>query len=160
MSAEAENIEHNVHSQDDEHEHQDHAHYHAKMKPFALVFGGALILASFLAEAFYDEPALAILSARLGSVLLSIPIVIDAAKHIAKGKIHMDSLVGIALIAAIVMQKYQEAGIIAFFMLIAIALEERTAHGAQKSIKGIISLTPNIARLLKGNDEIDVKLSE
>ncbi len=114
------------------------------------VIGGILILNSFLAKfIFYDEASIASgVSAIAGAIILSTPIAIAAINDIARGKYYMNELVALALMAAFVMGKFQEAGVIAFFMLIAITIEERTAIGARASIEALIKLTPAIARLV------------
>ncbi len=128
-------------------ERPGHDHHHATINMKFAVVGVIFVINSFIAKTVYGE-FLSMMSAAIGSVILAVPIVKAAAIHLYKGRIHMDVLVALGLIAAIVTKQYQEAGIIAFFMIIAIAIEERTAHGAQKSIEGIVRLTPNTARLL------------
>ncbi len=139
------------HDHDHGHDHSDrhHEHSHAKVNLYVAMLGGILIINSGLARlVFESRPFLSELSAVLGAIILAVPIIKAAIRDLIRLQIHIDVLVGIALLAAIVMQEYQEAGIIAFFMLIAITLEEKTAIGAQASIEELVKLTPTIAHRL------------
>ncbi|NJL32006.1 MAG: cation-translocating P-type ATPase [Phycisphaerales bacterium] len=60
---------------------------------------------------------------------------------------HMHELVAIAFLASFVSGKYFEAASVAFFMLVAMFIEDRTAVGARKSIESLIRLSPTHANL-------------
>ena len=74
----------------------------------------------------------------------------------------MNELVALAILAALASADFQTAGIIAFFLLLTIIIETRTASGAQRSIEELIKLTPNTARRLEGdgNAEVEVQVTE
>ena len=77
-----------------------------------------------------------------------------AMKCLAQGHTHMEELVALAILAAIALGEYQEAGIIAFFMVISNLIETRTALGARASIESLLRLTPDKAhRLLPDGSE-------
>jgi Cd2+/Zn2+-exporting ATPase len=166
MSEQAEELHHHDHSDGHDHDHGGHHHHdhgHAVVNLWVAFLGGILIVNSVLAEWFVYEssPIAAELSAMLGALVLAVPILITAAKDIAKGNIFMNELVALALMAAFVLGQYQEAGIIAFFMIIAIMLEEKTAIGAKTSIEELIKLTPRKAnRVAEGDKEIEVNVAE
>lgn len=130
------------------HERGHHGHEHAKFNLALAMLGGILIVNSFLAQwIFYrDQPYAATTSAVIGAIILALPILRAAIMDVIRGKVYMNELVALALMAAFVLEKYQEAGIIAFFMLIAITIEEKTAIGAKTSIEALIRLTPSLAR--------------
>ena len=148
------------HDHNCDHEHHHHDHGHAHVNYTVLLFGSVLLINSFLADLIYSDKFISEVSAFTGAVVLSFPVIIAAFKNLYKGRIHMEVLVGLALFAAIARGQYQEAAVIAFFMIVAIAIEEKTAHGAQKSIRDIIKLTPSVARLLRNNDEVEVSVKE
>ena len=114
----------------------------------ATLMGGLLVFNSFVAQWLFTDPEYSSAFALLGAVLLGTPLVIHAVKHLLQGHMHMDELVAIAVLAAIVTQEYQEAGVIAFFMIISTLIETRTALGARASIQSLIRLTPTRAHLL------------
>ena len=118
---------------------------------FALI-GGILTVNSFILEkALPEQQFAASISALLGAFILALPIIITAVKDLVHGKVYMNELVALAILAALVKADFQTAGIIAFFLLVTIILETRTASGAQRSIEELIKLTPNSANLLDEN---------
>ena len=122
---------------------------------FALV-GGMLTANSFILQKFLPNQAFAAdMSALAGAFILAMPIIITAVKDLVRGKVYMNELVALAILAAMVSADFQTAGIIAFFLLVTIIIETRTASGAQRSIEELIKLTPNVAHKLdeNGNEE-------
>jgi len=139
----------------------------------ATLMGGMLVLSSFLIDLpFFAQLLFQIvpggiagershspysdLIALVGAVLLGAPLVWHALKCLSHGHMHMDELVALAIVAAIALGEYQEAGIIAFFMILSNLIETRTALGARASIESLLRLTPDKAhRLLpNGNEEL------
>jgi Cd2+/Zn2+-exporting ATPase len=123
------------------------------------IFGGILVLNSYLAKTFFAgliDPFAVELSAIIGALILGVPILYSAAKDLLAGKIYMNELVALALIAAFAMREYRMAGAVAFFMLLTITIERKTAIGAEASIEALIRLTPRRARKLIGEREEDV----
>ncbi len=127
---------------------------------FALV-GGILTANSFILQKFLPEQEFAAsMSALLGAFILALPIIITAFKDLVRGKVYMNELVALAILAALVKADFQTAGIIAFFLLVTIILETRTASGAQRSIEALIKLTPNTAHLVSADgSESDVQVT-
>jgi Cd2+/Zn2+-exporting ATPase len=132
----------------------------------ATLMGGMLVISSFLAEYFFqgntrdasggyrnpyaDGIALA------GALLLGAPLLWHALVHLVRGEMHMDELVAVAIFAAIALEQYQEAGIIAFFMIISNLIETRTALGARAAIESLMRLTPDQAHRVSpdGTEEL------
>jgi Zn2+/Cd2+-exporting ATPase len=119
----------------------------------ATFMGGVLVLNSFVAKFIFDNPFQSEVFAFLGAVLLGIPLIWHALYHLYLGHSHMDELVALAIVAAIAIGKYQEAGVIAFFLIIANLIETRTALGARASIELLIRLTPTQAHRINGETE-------
>ena len=59
----------------DEDKETRHVHSHTRVNLAFAIFGGILILNSFLAKLFYEDPFLGDLSAVAGAVLLAVPII-------------------------------------------------------------------------------------
>ena len=133
-------------------------HDRAMGKIFFVLFGGILTLNSFILNwTMPDLEFAAELSALLGAFILALPIIITAVKDLINGKVYMNELVALAILAALASADFQTAGIIAFFLLVTIIIETRTASGAQRSIEELIKLTPNTARRLEGDAEVEVQ---
>ena len=127
---------------------------------FAIV-GGLLTLNSFVLNYLLPEQQFASqMNALFGAFVLAFPIITTAVKDLIRGKVYMNELVALAILAALAAGDFQTAGIIAFFLLITIIIETRTASGAQKSIEELVKLTPNTARKLLDGREIEVAATE
>jgi Cd2+/Zn2+-exporting ATPase len=82
-----------------------------------------------------------------------------AIQDLRRGLLRTNELVAIAVLASFAAGRYQEAGIVAFFMLLGEIIETRTADGARRSIESLIKLTPGRARRVTalGEEEVPVK---
>ncbi|HSW46110.1 MAG TPA: cation-translocating P-type ATPase [Phycisphaerae bacterium] len=124
----------------------------------ATLMGGLLVFISFISRWIYDQQEIPDAFAFLAAILLGTPLVIHALKHLLEGRLHMDELVALAVVAAMATQQYLEAGVIAFFMIIATLVETRTALGARAAITSLIKLTPTRAmRLTADGHEEEVE---
>jgi len=120
--------------------------------------GAALVINSFLANAFFAEPQISGISAMIGAIILSVPIVWNALVDLVHGERKMRELVALALVSCFALQDYQTAGIVAFFMLIAELIERRAAIGAHAALEKLIVLSPKKASLLrKDGSEVEVE---
>lgn len=137
------------------------------------LMGGMLVVSSFIvdipivartlfqfdvttmAEAGQQSPYGQVI-ALIGAVLLGAPLVWHALRCLVHGHNHMDELVALAVVAAIALGEYREAGIIAFFMILSNLIETRTALGARASIESLLRLTPDKAHrvLPDGSEEV------
>ena len=127
---------------------------------FAVV-GGFLIINHYLLSWLLPELQFAAsLSAFLGAVILALPIVLTAVKDLCEGRVYMNELVALAILAAFTSADFSAAGLIAFFLLVTIIIETHTASGAQRSIEELIRLTPHTARKLVDGKDVEVDVSE
>lgn len=121
--------------------------------------GGIFILNSYILNWVFPGQVFASeLSAIIGAVMMAMPIIITALKDLYHGKIYMNELVALAILAAFTGGDFRTAGIIAFFLLLTIIIETRTASGAQRSIEGLIKLTPHTARKIVEGQENTVEV--
>lgn len=123
------------------------------------ILGGILVLNSYVAEKFFSggiDAFAILLSALIGSLLLALPIFWSAVKDLVQGKIYMNELVALALLAAFANGEYRTAGAVAFFMLVTIMLERKTAIGAEAAIEAVVRLTPRQARRIVDGVEEEV----
>ncbi len=121
--------------------------------------GGVLVLNSYVAQWLLGDavtPFASDLSAIVGTLILAFPIFTSAVKDLLRGRVYMNELVTLAIVAAFANQEYRTAGAVGFFMLVTIMIEKRTAIGAEASIESLIRLTPTRARQLADGAEHDV----
>ncbi len=129
----------------------------ANAKLVATMLGGVLLLASFAASWIFPESEqltrnlYSDVLAFAGALLLAIPLWWHAIQCLLSGHMHMDELVALAILAAMAIQEFQTAGVVAFFLLISNLIETRTALGARAAIEGLIRMTPTRARRLRGD---------
>ena len=144
-------------------DHGDHdGHSHAHVSGIVVLLGGALLLSSYVADLIFGEGSFhGQLTALISALLLGVPIVLSAVQDVIKGRFFMNELVALALLAAFIGEDFRTAAAVAFFMLIAIAIEHRTAAGARHSIEQIIRLTPRRANKVNADgSETDVDALE
>jgi len=129
----------------------------ASMFIIGILVGGVLVINSYIAAWVFDDSFYSDALALIGAALLAIPILVHAIRHLARGHMHMDELVALAVIAALAASDYKAAGAVAFFLLLANLIETRTALGARASIESLVQLTPTKAhRLAPGGAEEEV----
>jgi heavy metal translocating P-type ATPase len=123
--------------------------------------GGVLLTVSALAYAFDAHPQVAQIPAFIGAIVLVIPLAIGAWRELVRGKPSSDCLASLAVIAAIASSQYLAAGFLALFLWMANLILSRTAWGAQRAIRDLIDLTPDIARLVdEAGTEREVPLTQ
>ena len=91
--------------------------------------------------------------AMFAALLLGVPLVWQAVRDLWLGRMHMNELAALAVVAAFANGQYLESGAIAFFMIITSLIEHRTALGARKSIEALVRITPTRAHLLLSDNE-------
>ncbi len=136
----------------------------------ATLLGGVLLVASYVAVFLFTSPAHGDALAMLSAILLGAPLVWVALKDLLHGHMHFNELVALAVIAAFVTGRpedadhvfsgYHEAATVAFFMIISVLIESRTALGAQASIESLIKITPTRAHKVSETGEAEVEASQ
>lgn len=129
---------------------------------FIALVGGVLLAVSWLSEALFGiERSVAQLPAVAGALILVTPLAVGALEELRRGKPSSDSLASLAVFAALANQLYLAAGFLAFFLWLSELILSRTAWGAQRAIRDLIELTPDVARIVgKDGTEREAKLSE
>ncbi|HEX4342908.1 MAG TPA: cation-translocating P-type ATPase [Verrucomicrobiae bacterium] len=143
------------------HEHDDgcgcgHDHSHSTVSIPWMVLGVVLVVNAYIVDWLLNETTtVASFSGFFGAIILGTPIIITAIKDLREGRLSINELVAIAVLAAFASGVYKTAGVVAFFMLIGELIETRTAEGARTSIESLIKLTPTKARRMgkNGNEE-------
>ena len=69
----------------------------------------------------------------------------------------MNELIALAVLASMAAGEFQEAASIAFFMILSVLIESRTALGAQASIESLIRITPTRAHRVNPADDTDAE---
>src|SRR5665213_3596260 len=127
-----------------DHDHDDscatcgHDHGHAVLPLAQTLIGLLFVLNSFVVTWLFSDPAnpIAAGSAMIGAIILGYPIVWTAIDDLRRGLLTTNELVALAVLASFGSANfqtggYQQAGVIAFFMLMGQIIETRTAEGAR-----------------------------
>src|SRR6187401_2985949 len=138
----------------------EHDHSHTPIRLKQTLAGLLFVINSFVVGWLQLGPAISDVSAAIGALLLGWPIVITAFQDLRRGRLSTNELVAVAVLASFASGHYQEAGVVAFFMLMGEIIETRTAEGARASIESLIKLTPTKARRLQGRDEEEVAVKD
>ncbi len=138
-----------------DHEHGPgcgHDHSHSNVGIGWMLFGLVFVINAFVVDWVFDAAhVVAGASAMIGAIILGYPIIGTAIKDLKLGKLSINELVAIAVLAAFASGDYKTAGVVAFFMLLGELIETRTAEGARDSIESLIKLTPTKARRIKAD---------
>ncbi|MCH8823873.1 MAG: cation-translocating P-type ATPase [Planctomycetes bacterium] len=127
---------------------------------FIALAGGVLLIVSLIARWLGQHEQIAQIPAALGAAILAVPLFMGAWKEVINGKPSSDTLACLAVFGAIAIEYYLAAGFLALILWTANLTFSRTAWGAQRAIRGLVELTPDIARLLVEGNEQEVPLSK
>src|SRR5215469_8048682 len=154
------------------HEHHDHEHdascgcghdhEHSDIRLWQILLGVVFVANAFIVDwLFQSGEKVASISAFFGAVILGYPIVVTAIKDLKVGRLSINELVAIAVLAAFASGDYKTAGVVAFFMLMGEVIETNTAVRARDSIESLIRLTPTKARrITKDGKEEEIAASQ
>ena len=142
------------------HDHGGLDHSHTNVRLWQTLLGAVFIANSFVVDWFFAKGAtVGELSALVGACILGWPILVVAFKDLRLGRLSINELVALGVLASAVTGDFKTAGIVAFFMLLGELIETRTAAGARASIQSLVKLTPTKARRLVGGKEEEVPAS-
>ena len=128
---------------------------------FLALLGGTLLLVGGAAKLIDMPDAVSNIPAAIGAILLLLPLLFGAARELAKGALSGDALAALAVLAAIAVNQLLTAGFLALFLWLSKLILSRTAWGAQRAIRELVELTPDVARRLDASgEEREVHLSE
>jgi heavy metal translocating P-type ATPase len=101
-----------------------------------------------------------LLPAFIGTLIISWDLFIAAARELKLGRPTSSTLASLAILSAMAIGEYVTAGLLAWILLVADQVLRRTASGARRAIEDLISLTPDIARLVENGAEREVALED
>jgi len=127
---------------------------------FLALVGGMLLLSAWIATLVGIDGQVANIPAALGAIILFIPLAWGAIREFIAGRPSSDTLASLAVFAALMSNLFLAAGFLAFFLWLAELVLSRTAWGAQRAIRDLVELTPDVARLVDGENEREVSLAE
>ncbi len=130
------------------------------LKIIATLLGGTVLVCALAARFIFESQVHSALLGAVAALLLGTPLVYSAARDLLAGHTRFEELIALAVLAAFAKGDYLEAGTVAFFTLIAVLIESRTALGAQASIESLIRITPTRAQRLQDGQEQEVDAAD
>jgi len=123
---------------------------------FVALVGGMLLLVSWIIRLAGWHEQVAQIPAAIGAVILAVPLLAGAWKELTAGQPSSASLASLAVTAAVATGNFLAAGFLALFLWAANLILSRTAWGAQRAIRDLIDLTPDVARIVEEGQEREV----
>ena len=127
---------------------------------FIALAGGVLLLVSAISSWLGVHEQVHKLPAEIAAIILVIPLLRGAWDELRRGTPSSDSLASLAVLAAFVTQEYLAAGFLALFLWMANLILSRTAWGAQRAIRDLVGLTPDVARVVADGQETERPLAD
>jgi Zn2+/Cd2+-exporting ATPase len=128
---------------------------------FLALVGGVLLLTAWVARLLGNDELVANIPAAIGAFMLVLPLARGAWDELRQGRASSDSLATLAVFAAMANNMFLAAGFLAFFLWLAELVLSRTAWGAQRAIRELVELTPDIARIVNDDgSETEVSLRQ
>lgn len=125
------------------------------------VFISGLLIAISLVlskmELFPDISAVLMIAA---AIVAGYPIALNAIRALRYKILGIDALVTIAVIGALFIKEYWEAAAVTFLFMLGNYLEAKTLEKSRSAIKALLDLAPDIARVIRDGEEIQVSLEE
>ena len=130
----------------------------SRKKQVVIVSGGLLLIGALLRE--LDLLLIANLALLLASGFAGIPIVIKAYQSLRLHIISIELLVTIAVTGAIIIGEYVESAAVTFLFLFGAYLESRTLEKTRSSLKSLMDLAPQQARILSNKQKVLVPVED
>ena len=126
-----------------------------KRKNSITLISGFLIFIAYVSPFIFKNTLVFTWSLIIASIIGVIPIAIQAVQSLKVKVISIDVLVSIAVIAAFLIQEYQESAIVTFLFLFGSYLEAKTLNYTRKAIKGLLDLAPLTALRIKEDKSLE-----
>ena len=83
-----------------------------------------------------------------------------ASRALPRGNFNMSVLMSVAVLGAMAIGQYEEGASVAFLFAISEILESWTMEKARRSIRELLDIAPKVARIRRGNSELDVPVED
>lgn len=94
------------------------------------------------------------------AIVAGLPIMKNALVALRYKILGIDALVSLAVIGAMFLQEYWEAAAVTFLFMLGDYLESKTLEKTRSSIKSLLDLAPDIARVIRNGVEVEISPDE
>lgn len=121
---------------------------------------GVLVSISFILHKTIGYAPITIITMVVSTIIAGTPIFRNALQAAKYKIIGIDALVTIAVTGALFIGEYWEAAAVTFLFMFGDYLESRTLEKTRSSIKALLDLAPDRARVRRGSEEIEISSEE
>lgn len=121
-----------------------------------VVLSGMLIIVSFVLKRAAVSPVIADVFMLGAAMVAGIPIMRKAIAGIKYRILGIDALVSLAVIGAVYLREYWEAAAVTFLFTLGDYLESRTLEKTRASIKALLNMMPDMARVIRDGQEMEI----
>ncbi len=123
-------------------------------KKGSIILGTPLVLLSFILYKTVGYQLVTIIVMLATALLAGGPIIYRAVVALRYRVIGIDLLVSIAVVGALVIGEFWEAAAVTYLFMLGDYLESRTLEKSRSSIKSLMALAPETARVREGGEEV------
>ena len=121
-----------------------------------LIIAGILVTLSLILRITIGHQLITNIAMIATAIVAGTPILLNAIAAARYRIIGIDALVSIAVIGAMIIGEYWEAAAVTFLFMFGDYLESRTIEKTRSSIKALLDLAPDIARVLRDGVELKI----
>ena len=125
-----------------------------------VLISGILVVISFVLKNTIGQQTITSIFMILAAIIAGTPILKNAISAARYWVIGIDALVSIAVIGAMFIGEYWEAAAVTFLFMLGEYLESRTIEKTRSSIKSLLDLAPDEARVLRDGVEVIISPDE
>jgi Cd2+/Zn2+-exporting ATPase len=121
-----------------------------------VLISGILIVTSLALGKLASSPDISNILMIAAAIIAGYPIAINAIRALRYKILGIDALVTLAVIGALIIKEYWEAAAVTFLFMLGNYLESKTLEKTRTAIKALLSLAPDIARVIRNGEEIEL----
>lgn len=125
-----------------------------------VALSGILIIISFMLKNTNGAINIANVFMILAAFVSGLPIAKNAFSALRYKIVGIDALVTLAVIGALFIGEYWEAAAVTFLFMLGEYLESKTIEKTRSSIKALLDLAPDISRVIRNGEEIEISPDE
>lgn len=129
-------------------------------KGYRVLISGIAIVISLIIQKLLSLYIAADILMIFAAFLAGLPIALNAINALRYKILGIDALVTLAVIGALIIGEYWEAAAVTFLFMFGSYLESKTLDKTRSAIKSLLDLAPNIARVIRDGEEIELNPDE
>lgn len=125
-----------------------------------IILAGILVALSFILDKTIGLKPVTIIVMLVSTIIAGTPIFLKAIGALKYRIVGIDALVTIAVTGALIIGEYWEAAAVTFLFMFGDYLESRTIEKTRSSIKALLDMAPDIARVRRDGVELEISPQE